>query len=566
MEKFCDNPGCSAYRSPQQGRHCAYCGEPLVSDEPSGSSVSKVSTGADGISVSRVSNDSHDTISNNNTTIVLNGKSIEDLTIKDRKASYRKYCSEIIKNGIITPATRKQLDEYALELDLPKDDLLEIERFVKKHSSESGYELSAFDRDNLDIIRSYVSSNQGNLNDMLAKLEAMSTYDNDEVQFYYNMIQCVSSPSTIIRKYDDRTQDNYWQSFWTYVAFLKNGQKVRAEKTLRELTAWDMQSQDNLWLLQSVGALIDDDIDTASVFISKTRNTSFLLESLAQTSLYLIKYRGQRKLSNSSVINFYIEKIFGLKQGKAPHPVAANATPSQVINTNIKPLKTPPPIQPVSVGGHNKSFWGRSYFIAIAAIVIVAILLIPKMKNKEEKPAVAVAQPVVQSASTEVKDNTVNNKPVTQSVGSSTAKRAESKKEDSATQPKVVSKPATTETTPTSTTTVSKDEATFVATAKPVSDPIAELKASADSGNKDAQFALGMRYYEGNGVPKNMSTAFSYLRPLAEAGYVRAYFPVADMYHRGQGVAKDRDAAEKWYQKAADAGNSKAKNILINSF
>ena len=60
--------------------------------------------------------------------------------------------------------------------------------------------------------------------------------------------------------------------------------------------------------------------------------------------------------------------------------------------------------------------------------------------------------------------------------------------------------------------------------------------------------------------------ALQYLKPLADAGYVKAYFPVADMYHRGQGVAKDRNAAEKWYQKAADSGNSKARNIILNSF
>lgn len=97
-------------------------------------------------------------------------------------------------------------------------------------------------------------------------------------------------------------------------------------------------------------------------------------------------------------------------------------------------------------------------------------------------------------------------------------------------------------------------------------DPVEELKKSAQAGNKDAQYELGMMYFDGNGVARNYSTAFQYLKPLAEAGYTKAYYPVADMYHRGNGVSKDRNAAEKWYKKAADTGDYKAKRILIDNF
>lgn len=566
MAKYCNNPSCDAYKKVFEGKHCPYCGELLVEDSPSKSS-SKKEFGGDGISVSRVTNDSHDTISNNNTTIVLNGKSLEDLTLKERKASYRKYCADLIENGIITPAVRKKLDVYSMELDLTQEDTREIEKFVKKHSSASSYELNAFDRDNLDIIKANIAANQGNINDMLAKLEAMSSYDNDEVQFYYNMLQCISSPSVLIRKYEDREQDIYWLAFWAYVGFIKNGQKVKAEKALRELTAWDSQSQDNLHLLQATGALFGEDVNSAGIFLGKAQNTSYLLGPMSQTAAYIIKCKGQRKLSNSREVNFYLEKLYGLKEDSpvyahesyaAPIPDALRdrlpqSKPAVAVTATSQP--TYPSIQPASTGP-GKSSGKMIGIIAVAAAVVVALVLfIPK--GKKNGPAPVVSAPTTQTTSSTQKPQ------ATTPVEKPSATTTKTAKSSTASNNKATAPAANKSASSTST---ASSSSTSTAPTKPASDPIADLKKAADAGDKDAQYNLGMRYYEGNGVAKNMSTAFQYLKPLADAGYTKAYFPVADMYHRGQGVSKDRNAAEMWYKKAADAGNARAKNILLNSF
>lgn len=530
MSRYCNNPGCDAYGRPQEGKHCAWCGELFVDDTPSKSSSSK-EYGGDGISVSRVMNDSHDTISNNNTTIVINGKSLEDLSLKERKASYRKFCTGIIENGMITPAVRKKLDVYALELELSLEEKREIERFVKMHGSAPVHELNAFDRDNFDIIKENIAGNQGNINDMLAKLEAMSSYDNDEVQYYYNMLQYISSPLGIIRKYEDREQDTYWLAFWAYVGFLKNGQKVKAEKVLRELTAWDTQAQDNLHLLQATGALIGEDVGAASVFLKKAKHTSYLLRSLLQTASYIITCKGQLRLSHSNEINFILERLYGL----------TNETPENRIQSY-----TPLSQTRLTGAGRGKYSWKLLIIITIVAITVVLAVSLPKTKSPETEASQRSPSTTTEVVSGTEKPTSAAPKPKTTNTNTSTASGA-----GITSSPNAGSSSAT----------ASSSSSTI-----PSSDPVAELKAAADGGNKDSQYALGMKYYEGDGVAKNMSMAFQYLKPLADAGYTKAYFPVAEMYHRGQGVAKDRDAAEQWYQKAADAGNAKAKNILINSF
>ena len=573
MSKHCNNPNCGAYKQPQDGSFCELCGQKLVSDEPAQTTSAKT-VSADGISVSRVSNDSHDTISNNNTTIVLQGKSYEDLTLNERKASYRKYCAEKIRNGLITPELRRDLDLHALDLGLSQEDRKEIEQLIRRNSAPAVYELNTLDRDNLELIKETVASNKIRINDMLPKLEAMSSADNDEVQYYYNLLLTASSPSLVVRKYTDRELDVYWQTFWAYIGFIKNGQKVKAEQALREMTVWDTQSHDNLYLLQAIGSLLNGDTDTASTFLSRGRNYSYLLGGLEQTAQYLVKNKGQRRFSNSAEVNFYLEKVFGVKKD-----VPVVSPTREPISTGAPSVAIPRPAVSDKKKGSGGKFLGG---LALIAAVVVALVVLPKKKESKPVPQTAIQEITAAEtpeAAQQTNSNTTSSAAKTgtstkQTVKSSGGNNLASGKNNSSTAQataQTAQKSASTSASSTATSTAAMQVETKPAqtTSTPAvapKDPIAELKKAADEGDKDAQFNLGMKYYEGKGVTKNYTTAFQYLKPLAEAGYVKAFFPVADMYHRGQGVAKDRAAAEKWYQKAADNGDAKAKSILINSF
>ena len=76
----------------------------------------------------------------------------------------------------------------------------------------------------------------------------------------------------------------------------------------------------------------------------------------------------------------------------------------------------------------------------------------------------------------------------------------------------------------------------------------------AAQGHATSQFNLGMMYYKGRGVPRDLAQAFEWFQKAASQGYARAQNQVAAMYSRGEGVPTDNVLAISWLQKAAVLG------------
>ncbi|MBC7368170.1 MAG: SEL1-like repeat protein [Undibacterium sp.] len=87
------------------------------------------------------------------------------------------------------------------------------------------------------------------------------------------------------------------------------------------------------------------------------------------------------------------------------------------------------------------------------------------------------------------------------------------------------------------------------------------LKAAAQ-GNEGAQLNLGVMYDNGEGVTKNSAEAVKWYRKAAEQGNAMAQFNLGVAYITGDGVPKDSAEAVKWYLKAAEQGNAAAQFSL----
>jgi len=87
---------------------------------------------------------------------------------------------------------------------------------------------------------------------------------------------------------------------------------------------------------------------------------------------------------------------------------------------------------------------------------------------------------------------------------------------------------------------------------------VSDLQKKADSGDADAQFALGKAYETGNGVPQRMDKAATWYRKAAEQGNRKAQSGLGVLYWSGNGLEKDKAEAVRWYRKAARQGDANA--------
>ena len=96
----------------------------------------------------------------------------------------------------------------------------------------------------------------------------------------------------------------------------------------------------------------------------------------------------------------------------------------------------------------------------------------------------------------------------------------------------------------------------------PAAQGLADLRASAEAGDAEAQFNLGGMYVTGVGVPQDAAAAVAWYRRAAEQGNATAQNNLGAMYAEGVGVPPDAAAAVAWYRRAAEQGNAAAQSNL----
>jgi len=88
------------------------------------------------------------------------------------------------------------------------------------------------------------------------------------------------------------------------------------------------------------------------------------------------------------------------------------------------------------------------------------------------------------------------------------------------------------------------------------------IRTSAEEGNANAQYNLGVFYERGQGIPQNYAQAAYWYQKAAQQGYAAAENNLAGMHLDGLGLPRDYTQALYWYRKAADHGLSTAQENL----
>lgn len=89
-----------------------------------------------------------------------------------------------------------------------------------------------------------------------------------------------------------------------------------------------------------------------------------------------------------------------------------------------------------------------------------------------------------------------------------------------------------------------------------------DIRARAEQGDANAQFALGQMYEHGRGVPQSFVEAIKWYQASANQGFATAQSTLGYLYQYGEGVKKDPQTAYMWNLKAAEQGDAYGQHNL----
>jgi TPR repeat protein len=89
---------------------------------------------------------------------------------------------------------------------------------------------------------------------------------------------------------------------------------------------------------------------------------------------------------------------------------------------------------------------------------------------------------------------------------------------------------------------------------------IRKIRISAEQGDSEAQFNLGMIYYRGVEMPRDFAEVVKWWRKAAEQGHSNAQLGLGYVYQDGTGVQQNQVEALRWIRLSAAQGNSYAQS------
>jgi hypothetical protein len=78
----------------------------------------------------------------------------------------------------------------------------------------------------------------------------------------------------------------------------------------------------------------------------------------------------------------------------------------------------------------------------------------------------------------------------------------------------------------------------------------------ARQGNREAQYAMGVVFYEGKGASRNLDQAIKWFRKAADSGHPTAMFNLGVAHWEGRGVKQNFSQAVDWWERAAELGDA----------
>lgn len=213
---------------------------------------------------------------------------------------------------------KRNLDDLRYRLGLDENSANKILSDVAKRSERKSSSLSPVHQITYNNIKTAIIVNRLDLvNSLMAQMRAMvQRYSVEDIQFTYYMLQAVLHPKECTEEYESHYEDKYWQTFWCSIAYRRLGNVEKSELLLADVgDKWaDSIPQENVFVLASVNALIDKDIDTAKSFFNNISGEQSPYLTNLTTCLYTLLYGDMlspeelKQMQKDSV--FYASNLF----------------------------------------------------------------------------------------------------------------------------------------------------------------------------------------------------------------------------------------------------------------
>ena len=334
------------------GKFCPECGTKLVEvpkQNDFGVNISDDAAIMGGVNVTR--NESHNTtnydhrvINTSNVTNNIVERQKTDAELRnERNIKFMELCKEVFKDGLLDEEDKRMLTTERIRLGIDETEAARLIEMARKSSVTRMTTLGMRDAMTLKSIDRYIESNNTSvLETQLSRLVALAnSYKLDEVFCKYNMLLAALRPDELIREYETNAADEYWQTYWAAIAYMKRGNIVEAEKAIVKLDLYPEYSEDNSLLLSAVSTYCEFGADDASDYISAIlpeHCSSLLMPFIHALFLVVSPERAEEVGADKQKCQFYIDNFINIGTKKKEAEDAFNEAEEYFYALNGKRL------------------------------------------------------------------------------------------------------------------------------------------------------------------------------------------------------------------------------------
>ena len=327
---------CPNCKQEYDGKFCPECGTKLI-EKPTGEGGVSLNLGdANAISGGLHVSDSHavhnedksvHNITNATSTVnnitQVSAQKTEIELLQERKAQYLSACKRAYEDNVLEQSEVIELEELRIKIGLDKataDEILDKVRVMSDRNARKS-ELNPIAKTKLKILTNNLQKNEVKaLMDQIDNLEPLiRKFDHDELSRKYYLVLAALKPEKCIEQKERTKTDTYWESFWSYLAYIKEGRLIDAEETLASLDHFSSYPEDNMTVLAAAGELMMGHADEAKEYLDAATGeyTPALQRFVDSLLLLLAPEMAEEMGADENTCAFYLVNFFGQKDPKA---------------------------------------------------------------------------------------------------------------------------------------------------------------------------------------------------------------------------------------------------------